>query len=167
VSSNTDCPTTLPATVEIPIGAPSQFPQLSDTHTSNAVRRADMVLGPTGPFRPLIEQYLTTVVPAYYKPETRIQVRSSIGKFFRYVAQDMRITELDQIRPSTITRFIERERERGLTAICFIGHISSFFVWLISLELYDRGNPVIARFHRSKMSQNSGSSFPSPKANVV
>jgi site-specific recombinase XerD len=125
-----------------------------------SARRAELILGPTGPFRHLIERYLATVVPSYYKPETRSQVRSSIGKFFRFVAQDLRITDLDQIRPSTITQFIERERERGLTAICFIGHISSFFVWLISLELYDRGNPVIARLHRPKMSSQLGSSFP-------
>lgn len=117
-----------------------------------AVRRANLILGPTGPFRPLIERYLATVVPSYYKPETLVQVRSSVGKFFRFVVQDQGIKDLDQIRPSTITRFIESERGRGLTSMNFIGHISSFFVWLISLELYDRGNPVIARLHRSKMS---------------
>ena len=161
MSSNTDCPITSPATVEIPIGAPSQFPQLSDTRPSNAVRRADLVLGPTGPFRPLIERYLTTVVPAYYKASTLLQVRSSIGKFFRFVVQNQHIDELDNIRPSTITRFIEVERARGLTGINYIGHISSFFVWLISLELYDRGNPVISRLHRPKMSSQPSSSFPS------
>ena len=117
-----------------------------------AISRANLILGPTGPFRPLIEKYLATVVPSYYKPGTIIQVRSSIGKFFRFVVQEQGIKDLDQIRPSTITRFIESERGRGLTSINFIGHISSFFVWLISLELYDRGNPVIARLHRSKMS---------------
>lgn len=161
MSSNTELPVASPATVEIPIGAPSQFPQLSETRQTNAVRRANLVLGPTGQFRPLIERYLSTVVPGYYKPETVTQVRSSIGKFFRFVVQDLQITDLDQIRPSTITRFIEKERERGLTAICFIGHISSFFVWLISLELYDRGNPVISRLHRPKMSTLPSSSFPS------
>ena len=161
MSTNADCPITSPATIERPIGAPSHFPQLRDMNQANAVRRANLVLGPTGPFRPLIEKYLSTVVPSYYKPNTLIQVRSSIGKFFRFVVRDQHINDLDQIRPSTITRFIEVERERGLTGINFIGHISSFFVWLISLELYDRGNPVISRLHRPKMSSPPNSSFPS------
>jgi len=120
-----------------------------------------LVLGPTGPFRPLIERYLSTVVPSYYKPTTLVQVRSSIAKFFRFVVREEHINELDQIRPSIITRFIEVERARGLAGINFIGHISSFFVWVISLELYDRGNPVISRLHRPKMSSQPSSSFPS------
>jgi len=132
--------------------APKVGPHARPDYQPTAVRRADLILGPTGPFRPLIERYLETVVPIYYRRATLIQVRSSIGKFFRFVVQEQRIQDLDQIRPSTITRFIESERGRGLTSINFIGHISSFFVWLISLELYDRGNPVIARLHRSKMS---------------
>lgn len=161
MSSDTDSPVSSQATIERPIGSPTQFPQPRNIHQAPGNRRAEMVLGPTGPFRPLIERYLTTVVPSYYKPGTLIQVRSSIGKFFRFVVQDQHIEDLDQIRPSTITRFIEMERERGLTAINFIGHISSFFVWLISLELYDRGNPVISRLHRPKMSSQSGSCFTS------
>jgi site-specific recombinase XerD len=104
---------------------------------------------------------LSTVVPSYYKLNTLVQVRSSIAKFFRFVVREEHINELDQIRPSTISRFIEVERERGLTGINFIGHISSFFVWVISLELYDRGNPVISRLHRPKMSSQPSSSFPS------
>jgi site-specific recombinase XerC len=132
-----------------------------------SARRAELILGPTGPFRPLIQQYLETVVPAYYKPGTLNQVRTSIGKFFRFVVQDLQIRELDQIRPSTITRFIDRERGRGLTAICFIGHISSFFVWLISIEAYDRGNPVIARLHRQKMSLHSAASFPTRRTDAI
>jgi hypothetical protein len=132
--------------------APNVGAQTRPDYQTQAVRRAELILGPTGPFRPLIEQYLATVVPGYYKPTTVAQVRSSIGKFFRFIVQNQRIQDLDQIRPSTITRFIELERDRGLTSMNFIGHISSFFVWLISLELYDRGNPVIARLHRPKMS---------------
>ena len=139
-------------TAEALAEAPNVGVQPRPGYQAPAVRRAELILGPTGPFRPLIEKYLATVVPNYYKPNTLIQVRSSIGKFFRFVVQDQHIEELDQIRPSTITRFIETERGRGLTSINFVGHISSFFVWLISLELYDRGNPVIARLHRPKMS---------------
>ena len=161
MSSNTDCPITTHASVESTLGAPNQFPQLSDPSQANAVRRANIVLGPTGPFRPIIERYLSTVVPSYYKPTTLVQVRSSIAKFFRFVVREEHINEFDQIRPSTITRFIEVERARGLAGINFIGHISSFFVWVISLELYDRGNPVISRLHRPKMSSQPSSSYPS------
>lgn len=148
-------------TVERPTDPIGHLPQPSPTYQAPGVRRAEMVLGPTGPFRPLIEKYLATVVPSYYKPSTLIQVRSSIAKFFRFVVRDQHIEDLDQIRPSTISRFIEVERERGLTGINFIGHISSFFVWLISQELYDRGNPVISRLHRPKMASQPGSTFPS------
>jgi hypothetical protein len=161
MSNNTGSPASSNAPVERFADTTSQFPQLSQSHQAPDVRRAEFILGPTGPFRPFIEEYLATVVPSFYKPNTVVQVRSSIAKFFRFVVRHQHIEELDQIRPSTITRFIEIERERGLKSINFIGHISTFFVWLISQELYDRGNPVISRLHRPKMSPQAGSTFPS------
>lgn len=161
MSSDTDSPVSSQANIESPGKTATQFPQLIHPHQAPGVRRAEMVLGPTGPFRPFIETYLATVVPSYYKPNTVIQVRSSLTKFFRFVVKNQHIEDFDQIRPSTISRFIDIERERGLRGINFIGHISSFFVWLISQELYDRGNPVISRLHRPKMSPQAGSTFPS------
>ena len=131
--------------------APNQCVRARDGYQTPAVRRAELMLGPTGPFRGLIERYMVTVAANHYKPEGLVRVRGNLGKFFRFLVQDLGIEDLDQIRPSTITRFIERERAYGLSNHNFLGHLASFFVWVISLETYDRGNPVINRLHRRQM----------------
>ena len=116
-----------------------------------AIRRADLLLGPTGLFRPLIEKYIATAATTIYERRPLTQIRGSIALFFRYLVLVEGIDDLDQIRPSTITRFIEAERARGIRNHLFLGRLSTFFVWLISEGLYDRGNPVINRLHRPLM----------------
>ena len=150
-SSSTD-PTLTRTTIEEPSITNTRCVRARDGYKTPTVRRTELMLGPTGSFRPLIEEYMTTVAPTNYKPDALIRVRGSICKFFRFVAQDLQIADLDQIRPSIITKFINEQRANGLTSHNFIGHLASFFVWLISEELYDRGNPVINRLHREQMS---------------
>lgn len=115
------------------------------------VRWNELILGPTGPFRPLIEKYLATTAPNFYRGQDLVKIRGNLGKFFRFVAQDLAVTQLDEIRPSTITKYIARERSAGMRSHLFLGQLSTFFVWVISEELYDRGNPVINRLHRRQM----------------
>jgi hypothetical protein len=135
-----------------------QTARLRDGYLTTAQRRTEQILAPTGPFKPLLEKYMATVAPNRYKAVDLVKVRGDIGKFLRFVVQDLRIVDLDQIRPSTITRYIERQRANGLTSHNFLGHLASFFVWLISQELYDRGNPVINNLHRGQMHSELDSS---------
>ena len=114
--------------------------------------RAELILSQTGRFRPLIEEYLATVAPKNYKAKDVSTVRVSIGMLFRYIVQDLHIDDLDLVRPSTITRYIDSRRALGYLSFTFLGHIASFFSWLAYRGDYDRGNPVIRRFHRERMS---------------
>lgn len=120
---------------------------------SNAHRlsfETERVLAPTGPFRPLVEEYMRSAAGNIYRPGTLPTVRVSMGKFFRFVNQNERISDIEQIGPSVITRFIAHERERGLTGRNFVGHLSTFFGWLMGEERLKRPNPVIPRIHNQR-----------------
>ena len=121
-------------------------------------QRAEFILGPTASFRKLIEAYLATVAPAIYEKKDLTTVRNSIGMFFRFLVNDLQIADLELIRPSTITRYIEFRSQLGYTSHNFLGHLSSFFLWLTSTGRYDRGNPVVNRFHRQQMTSLRNSS---------
>jgi integrase len=120
----------------------------SDEH--RRAHTTERILGPTGPFRALIAEYMSTAAANYYSPGTLPTVRVSLAKFFRFVAQIEKITELDAVRPAVITRFIALERERGLTGRNFVGHLSTFFATMIAEERYDRANPVVSRIHSQR-----------------
>jgi hypothetical protein len=91
---------------------------------------------------------MATSVIHNYQPIAYRRVRGSLGKFFRYVFQTERIDTLDQIRPSTVTRFIAAECQLGIRNQIIIGHISMFFAWAIYEQRCDCGNPVVRRMHR-------------------
>jgi integrase len=110
----------------------------------------EQILGPTGVFRGLIEEYMATAAANYYSPGTLPTVRVSLAKFFRFAVQIEEITALDDVRPAVITRFIALERERGLTGRNFVGHLSTFFGTLIVEEKYGRANPVVSRIHSQR-----------------
>lgn len=110
----------------------------------------ERVLAPTGPFRALIEEYMRSAAGNMYRPGTLPTVRVSLGKFFRFVNENERISDIEQIGPSVVTRFIAHERERGLTGRNFVGHLSTFFGWLIGEERLKRPNPVIPRIHNQR-----------------
>lgn len=110
----------------------------------------EQIMGPTGTFRPLIEDYMATGAANYYALGTLNTVRVSLSRFFRFVAQVEQITQLDDIRPTIITRFIATEVERGLTSRNSVGHLATLFNWLIAEERYDRANPVVSRIHSQK-----------------
>jgi integrase/recombinase XerD len=110
----------------------------------------EQILGPTGVFRPLIEEYMATAAANYYAAGTLSAVRVTLAKFFRFVMQAEKIANLDAIRSGVITRFIAAERERGLTSRNYVGHLSTLFNWLIADERYERANPVVARIHSQR-----------------
>jgi hypothetical protein len=90
--NNTDSTASSNTRVEGFIDTAIQFPQLSKSQQAPDVRRAEFIPGLTGPFRPLIEEYLTTFVPSSHKPSTVLPIRSSLAKFFLFV-RDQQIAE--------------------------------------------------------------------------
>jgi len=115
----------------------------------------ERVLGPTGNFRPLIEEYMRTGVVSMYREGTYPNVRTNLAKFFRFVVQNERILTLDGIGPAIVTRFIAHEHGRGLTGRGYVGHLSTLFGWLISEQRYNKPNPVIPRIHSQRGASTS------------
>ncbi len=118
----------------------------------------ELIMGPTGKFRPLIDEYMSTGAANFYSLGGLSNVRVSLAKFFRFAVQLEKTTTLEDIRPSAITRFIAFERARGLTSRNFVGHLATFFRWLIAEERYQKASPVVARIH----SQRNGPAQPRP-----
>jgi integrase len=110
----------------------------------------ELIMGPTGAFRPLIDEYMNTGAANFYSPGGLSNVRVSLSKFFRFAVQVEKITTLEDIGPTVITRFIAFERARGLTSRNFVGHLATFFRWLIAEERYQRASPVVARIHSQR-----------------
>lgn len=110
----------------------------------------ERVLGPTDSFRPLIEEYLSAGAPNMYRQGTLPTVRVSLAKFFRYVVRAEKLSQLESIGPAVVTKFIAHERERGLTSRNFVGHLSTFFGWLIAEQRFNRPNPVVPRIHNQR-----------------
>jgi integrase len=108
----------------------------------------ERLFAPTGPFRKLLKEYLA--VTDRYRKSTLGGVKLSLVHFFAFVVQEEKITKLEDIRPSSITRYIAHERARGLTRSTFIGHLSTFFRWLQIEERVDMTNPVVPRIHRQR-----------------
>jgi len=133
------------------MGRPPASPQSLQTRENYLepnVLRAELILGPTGLFRPMIERFLKEEAPNRYVERDLVVVRGDIASFFRFVVNDLHVEDLDKIRPSTITRYVEKRRAEGYSSFLFLGKLATFFVWAISEGLYDNGNPVERRVHR-------------------
>jgi len=115
----------------------------------------ERLMGPTGEFRPILSNYLATTTR--YRPRALEDARLSLAHFFSFVVE-LGITRLVDVRPSVVSRWIKRERDRGITRSGFVGHISTFFLSMIAEELVDMSSPVISRIH----SQTSAPTEPRP-----
>ncbi len=122
--------------------------RLRDGYLSPSERRKEKILGPTGPFRHFVEEYIADGAAAHYRKEAFNKVQRSLGKFFRYVVKSEQIENIDDIRPSTVTRFLQAELQRGIRNKMIIGHISRFFDWMICSRHSDYGNPLVPPLHR-------------------
>jgi hypothetical protein len=83
-------------------------------------QKSEFILGATGSFRSVIQEYLATTAPKTYKKRDLTTVRNSIGQFFKFVVNDLHIDELDFIRTSTITLYIQYQKQRGQNEACRI-----------------------------------------------
>jgi len=107
---------------------------------------SERMLEPTGSFRPIIEEYLSTV--DRYRPSSLAGVKTSLTQFFGFAHSQKGLTTLDQIRPSTISEFIKSEKSRGIESLNLIGRISTFFKYMIVEEKEVDRNPVISGIHK-------------------
>jgi site-specific recombinase XerD len=64
------------------------------------------------------------------------------------------ISDLNQVRPSTITAYLDTEEQGGLKSVGYtINTVSSFFTFLYYNDLRDHPTPVVRRYHARKRSQ--------------
>jgi integrase len=126
-----------------------------DSKECEAQFHTERLLGPTDAFSSIINRYLSSTID--YRATTLPDVRLSLAHFFAFVVHEG-VTRFEDVRPSMITKWIKHERDRGITRGNFIGHISTFFGWLIVEEIVDMSNPVIPRRHN----QSSGPTAPRP-----
>lgn len=110
--------------------------------------KRQQAFGADNPFRPIVDEYLRDNTS--YRDSTISGARASLAHFFRYAYEREGLTQLEQIRPGVVSRFKVHERGRGLTSGNFIGHISTFFSWLLAEERVDMTNPVLPRFHSQR-----------------
>jgi integrase len=123
---------------------------LDDEHYYRFVHERQ--LGGTGCFRPLIEEYMGGDAKNTYKSSTLPTVQCSVAKFFRFAVRGG-ITDINDVRPATITKFIATEQKRGAMHRGYVGHLSTLFSWLIDEERYTRPNPIIPRRHYQNLGQ--------------
>ncbi len=103
---------------------------------------AERNLGPTGPFRAVIEEYLAA---SPLKKDTLRGARIAICRFFTWCV-DNGITELQQITSRIITLFIAAHRDYGEQAARDISNLVTLFRTLEAEGEIER-NPIIPRIH--------------------
>ncbi len=110
--------------------------------TCKALHEAEPTLGPTGPFRPTIEEYLAV---NEYGKNSLPNVKVSLCHFFGFAVNEG-ATEIDQCKPRMIKRFFAAERARGMTTGGALGRLSTFFDELVEDEVIEV-SPVIRGRH--------------------
>jgi integrase/endogenous inhibitor of DNA gyrase (YacG/DUF329 family) len=105
----------------------------------------EKLLAPTGPFRPLIEEYISAT--GNYSEKVLACVKSDLARFFGHVFTTEKIKNLDDIKPRIMSRFMAAERARGMQSSNSASRIKVFFDWLSEEERFDKRNPVIPRIH--------------------
>src|ERR1019366_3917466 len=115
--------------------------------------RREMMLAPTGPFRPVVEEYLIASKDRYAKG-TRKTVQAAVTGLLAYAFQEEGITSFEQIGPQLISRFIQHEVGRGIQNRNYIGYLSVFFDWLRVEERMKRTNPVVPHHHTQRTNKS-------------
>lgn len=101
-----------------------------------------------GPFLELAEEYLNGTATLRYKNVRKIH--SILGPFFLYLTENS-FTSLEEVKPKTITQYLEWSHEVGYkNAAHDISAISVFFSWAITHGHRRGGNPVIPKMHRER-----------------
>jgi site-specific recombinase XerD len=113
---------------------------------------ADRIMLPAGPLRELLEDY--TRYTSHYADNTLPCVKTNLARCARYLFQERGIERWEDVRPLAISKFIHHEKKRGIKSTNTIGHLSTFFNWLIAERDLDIRNPVIRKFHKQQSSQN-------------
>jgi integrase len=123
---------------------------VDDEHYGRFVRERQ--LGDTNCFRPLFERYIAGDAKTNYKAGTLPAVKSGLAKVLRFAAMEG-ISDINEIRSDTITKFIAAEMDRGTMHRTYVGYCSTFFNCLIEDGLYTHPNPVIPRRHYVKVGE--------------
>lgn len=104
----------------------------------------------TGPFAPLLTEYLRTFAANHYSPNALKSKRLELISFLGFV-NHLGITNLEDVRPNVVTQYVAGELARGLQHRNFVGGISIFFHWMLAEGRRRNPNPVVPRIHNTRM----------------
>lgn len=110
------------------------------------------IMSAAGPLEPILEDYIFHT--SHYADSTLLSVKTNLARFARYIYEELGITLFENVRPSTISIYMEHEKQRGIKSTNTIGHLSTFFNWLIVENDLDIRNPVVRLFHKQRSNQN-------------
>jgi site-specific recombinase XerD len=100
----------------------------------------------SGPFAPLLQEYLEAVIPRFLAASTFNQVRCNLSAFFHYLRR-RRIHFLSLVTANTISDFLADLQIRSTkSAGRVMGNVCLFFDWLIFTGKRRPPNPFIPRY---------------------
>lgn len=116
--------------------------------THNHLFRSEHIIrARAGGFMPVLKEYLESYCKIHYR--RMYGPRNALSYFFLFLNEEG-TTNLDQVIPKTITRFLVWESERGIKNENYLSYVSTFFDWLIAEDRRTHANPVVPRIHKTK-----------------
>ncbi len=97
-----------------------------------------------GVFQPLITEYLEGFAKYHYRSQRYVQ--SAMVCFCEFLI-DEGISDMEQVTPKTITRFLAWGAKNGRSANEHVSYVSTFMKWLVVEERRKAANPVVPDMH--------------------
>ncbi len=127
------------------------FLNLEHSASYRSAKRAESRRAAVGCFQKEYEAFLENWVSTGKAQVERIGWELSL--FLRYL-NETGITDLNLVRPKTITAYLSTEEDGGLKSVGYtISTVSSFFTFLYLHDLRDLPSPVVGRCHVKKRSK--------------
>jgi integrase/recombinase XerC len=100
-----------------------------------------------GSYFPLLTEYIDSFVQFHYR--NSYGARNALSYLFQFLLEE-KITDISQVTPRTITRFMAWEGRRGGISNKYISFASTFFDWMIAEGRREHANPVISKIHHCR-----------------
>ena len=98
-----------------------------------------------GSYFELLTEYIDSYASYHYRHP--YGARNALSYFFQFLLEE-KITDIGQVTPRVITRFMAWEGRRGTIPNKYLSFVSTFFDWMISEDRRQHANPVISKIHR-------------------
>jgi site-specific recombinase XerD len=117
----------------------------------------DRIMGGTGPLGLILVEY--TIGNQFYAQSSIQGAKTNLARAARFFHGELKLNSWEDVRPEHISKLINAEKKRGMKSTNIIGHLATFFGWLIAVKGIYILNPVIRKFHKQKSHQNAPRPF--------